>query len=148
MNAVEQTTTTASPGQVWTVLADIESWPDWTPTFTAVRRLGPSGPTGVGSRFEVEQPRLGRSTYEITEWLRDRAFTWVSTAPGLRTTAHHRVRPTPHGAEIELGIQWSGPAAWLARLLYGRLARRYVATELASLVSAAESGHPADRADR
>lgn len=147
MDAVKRTTTTARPGQVWAVLADVESWPRWTPTFTAVRRMGPPGDIRVGSRFEVEQPRLGRSTYEVTEWLHDGAFTWASTAPGLRTTAHHRVWPAPDGSEIELGIEWSGKAAWLARLLYGRLARRFVATELASLVSAAEARQLADGSD-
>lgn len=147
MDIREQATTTASPGQVWAVLADLEAWPRWTPTFTAVRRLGECGPIGVGSRFEVEQPRLGRSTYEVTEWQKGGAFTWVSSGPGLRTTAIHRVRPVPDGAEVELRIGWSGPATWLARLLFGRLARRYLATELASLTSAAEAGRPAHQAD-
>lgn len=147
MKILHRATTTASPDQVWAVLADLEAWPHWTPTFSAVRRLNGPGSTGVGARFKVTQPRLGRSTYEVTEWLTGEAFTWVSSAPGLRTIATHRVRPAPDGAEIELGIEWAGPARWLTHRVLGKLARRYVATELASLVSAAEAGRPAQPVD-
>lgn len=146
MTITKTSRTTATPEQAWAVLADLERWPRWTPTVTRVRRLGTPGPPTVGARYEVEQPRLGRSTYEVTGWLPGRGFSWVSRRSGVTTTATHRVRPLPGGTQIELGLTWTGSAAWLVRLLYGRLTERYVAQELSSLVLTAEAGTAA-RAD-
>lgn len=125
-----------APDRVWQVLADIEAWPRWLPTVTAVEALS-DGPVGVGSRFAVQQPRLGRSVWEVTEWRPGRGFTWVSNRPGVRTTGTHVVRAASDGAEVELGIEWSGAGSWLARLLYGGLTRRYVSAELAAISATA-----------
>lgn len=139
MNIVKESRTTATLEQVWTVLADIERWPQWTPTVTEVQMLGRHGPPAVGARYAVEQPRLGRSTYEVTRWQPGSGFTWVSRRSGVTTTATHQVRRVPGGAEVELGLTWTGAATWLVRLLYGRLTERYVAQELTSLVLTAEA---------
>jgi uncharacterized protein YndB with AHSA1/START domain len=29
----------APPGRVWAVIADVERWPEWTPTVTRLQRL-------------------------------------------------------------------------------------------------------------
>ncbi|WP_122263802.1 SRPBCC family protein [Ornithinimicrobium cerasi] len=137
---------TAAPQEVWSLLSAIEGWPAWTPTVTSVTREtaeddGPRTPgsIGVGSRFSVTQPRLGRAAWVITEWEEGRSFTWVSRRPGVRTTASHQVHPQDAGTRIELGITWDGPGAWLVRALFGRMTQRYTETELSSLVTAAEA---------
>lgn len=141
---------TAAPAAVWALLSDIEAWPRWTPTVTSVTREfseadGPptSGGIGVGSRFSVTQPRLGRASWVIREWEEGCFFTWVSRRPGVRTTATHQVRPHDTGTCIELGITWDGPGAWLVRALFGRMTQRYTDIELSSLVTTADAESPA-----
>lgn len=138
--------TTADPHVVWSLLSTIEDWPRWTPTVTAVTREsanddGPRAPgiIGVGSRFTVTQPRLGRATWEVTEWEEGRSFTWVSRRPGIRTTGTHQVHAQDAGTRIELAINWTGPGAWLVRTLFGRMTQRYTDTELRSLQTASWS---------
>lgn len=138
MDITERDTTTAPPEVVWSVLADIDRWPGWLPTVTAVERTDGTTETGVGSVFAVTQPRLGRAEWRVTRWEPGRGFTWVSRRPGVQTTATHDLRPRDTGTEIELGIDWTGPGGWLARLVFGRMTRSYVASELAALVRTAE----------
>ncbi len=45
----------ASVERVWELTADIEGWPDHTPTMASVVRLD-SGPITVGSKAELKQP--------------------------------------------------------------------------------------------
>lgn len=59
----------ADPHVVWSELSAVETWPGWTPTVTSVTREGivndgSAAPddTGVGSRFLMTQPRLGRAS--------------------------------------------------------------------------------------
>nr|WP_228266364.1 hypothetical protein [Ornithinimicrobium ciconiae] len=47
--------------------------------------------------------------------------------------------PPGRGTRIELAIIWTGPGAWLARALFGRMTQRYIDIDLNSLVTAAEA---------
>ena len=84
----------------------------------------------------MTQPRLGRATWEVTEWEEGRSFTWVSRRPGIRTTGTHQVNAHDAGTRIELAIKWTGPGAWLIRALFGRMTQRYTDIELRSLQTA------------
>ncbi len=48
------------------MLREVERWPEWAPTVTAVRPLD-DGPLAVGSRVRVEQPRIPPTVYVVTE---------------------------------------------------------------------------------
>jgi hypothetical protein len=120
------------------LLSDLDHWADLLPTIQQIIRLSGDGPVGVGDRFEVQQPGLPKAVYEITHWEPGQAFTWVSSASGVRTTASHRLRPEPDGTGLALSIEWSGPSAWLARLLAGPKARRMVELEADTFVRLAE----------
>jgi hypothetical protein len=127
-----------SPDRVWSVLADVRSWPAWLPTVTSVHSLEPATPDGVGAAYDVGQPRLGTARWVITDWRPGAGFTWVTRRPGVVTTGTHEVRATSDrqgepSVEVELGIGWQGPLAWVARLGYRRLTERYIARELAAL---------------
>ncbi|WP_256842055.1 SRPBCC family protein [Ornithinimicrobium cryptoxanthini] len=137
---------TTTPHVVWSLLSAVEAWPQWTPTVTSVTRERAetdspqaSDGIGVGSRFSVTQPRLGKASWVVTEWQEGRSFTWVSRRPGIRTTATHQLHPQDGGTRIELAITWDGPGAWLVRALFGRMTQRYTDIELNSLVTAAEA---------
>jgi hypothetical protein len=133
-----RTTTAADPGRVWAVLADLDAWPEWLSTVDTLEREDPEKPHGVGAAYLLKQPRLPRARWVVTHWEPGKGFTWVSSAPGVTTTATHELTPTSEGGtEIDLEIAWSGPLAGLLGLLLGRLTRRYVDTEAASLAERA-----------
>ena len=133
----------ASPvDTVWETIFDVTRWPQWTPTVTSVRRLD-DGPLRVGSRTRIRQPRLAEATWEVTELVDGRRFTWESRGPGIRTVGRHEVAPAAGGCEITLSIEHAGPLGPLVGLLWGRLTRRYVdqeAESLAERVTRAPSG--------
>lgn len=118
----------ATPDRLWSLASDVERWDDRLPTVDSVRRLG-SGPTAVGSRFEVRQPGLPKAVWEVTDWQQGRSFTWVSASPAIRSTAIHTVHDDGAGSRLELMLEWSGPLAPVLRLLVGRKARGMVETE-------------------
>src|SRR5262245_30813288 len=118
----------APPERVWEVVADVARWPEWTPTIDTVKRLD-DGAFQVGSRCEVTQPRLPRATWEVTELVDGRNFTWEATGPGMRTIARHVVVPDGSGAAVTLSIEQTGPMGRVAALVWRRLTQRYIETE-------------------
>ena len=122
----------ASPDWLWSIVSDVERWGDRLPTVDSVRPLG-SGPTGVGSRYDVRQPGLPKAVWEVTDWQpQARSFTWVSTSPGIRSTAVHSVHDDGGGSRLDLSLEWSGPLARVLELLIGRKAQGMVETEAAT----------------
>ena len=131
---------TSSPERLWSLASDVERWGERLPTVDAVRPLG-NGPTGTGSRFEVRQPGLPRAVWEVTDWQpQGRSFTWVSTSPGIRSTAVHSVRDEGEGSTLVLSLEWSGPLARVLELVLGRKARGMVETEAETFARQAEQG--------
>ena len=119
----------ATPDRLWSLASDVERWGDRLPTVDVVRPLG-SGPTGVGSKFDVRQPGLPKAVWEVTDWQQKaRSFTWVSTSPGIRSTAVHTVHDDGDGSRLDLWLEWSGPLARVLELLVGRKARGMVEIE-------------------
>ena len=119
----------ATPDRLWSLASDVERWGDRLPTVDSVRPLG-SGQTAVGSKFEVRQPGLPKAVWEVTDWQQQgRSFTWVSTSPGIRSTAVHTVHEDEGGSRLELSLEWSGPLARVLELLIGRKAQGMVETE-------------------
>src|SRR4051794_35729229 len=99
----------SSPDSLWSVVSDVERWGDRLPTVDSVRPQG-GGPTATGSRFEVRQPGLPKAVWEVTDWQpHGRSFTWVSTSPGIRSTAVHAVHDDVGGSRLDLSLEWSGP---------------------------------------
>ena len=134
MSYVFQTTRhiDAPPQPVWEVLSDVGRWPEWTPTIDSVARLD-DGPLQLGSRAEVRQPRLPKATWEVTELLPGRSFTWEATGPGLRTVGRHEGAPDAGGSTVTLSIEQTGPLAFVAALAWRRLTQRYIELEAESL---------------
>ena len=123
----------AAPGDVWAVLTDVERWPQWTASMTSVQRLD-EGPFAVGSRARVRQPKLPAAVWEVTDLEPERSFTWTASAPGVNSTAEHRLTPRPVGAvSVTLGISQTGALSPLVALLGSRIARRYVRMEAEGL---------------
>jgi uncharacterized protein YndB with AHSA1/START domain len=118
----------ASPARVWAVLVDVERWPEWTASMTRIERLD-GGPLGRGSHVRVQQPKLAPARFEITSWVPERAFDWITKSPGITAIARHAIEPTSGGTRVTLSVEFSG---WLAGLVvwwFGELTSRYVAME-------------------
>jgi hypothetical protein len=80
----------APPSLVWEVTAEMPSWPQWTPTMTAVEPLEP-GPVGVGSRYRVKQPRMPAGIWTVTVLDPPERLVWETQRWGLRLVATHHV---------------------------------------------------------
>jgi uncharacterized membrane protein len=122
----------APPQLVWAVMADVEHWPEWTPTISRLKFLTP-GPFQVGSRLRIHQPKLPPAVWRVTELNRGAGFAWVSVGPAVRVTARHTVDASAIGTEVALSIQYEG---LLGRLLAGwmrDLNERYLAIEAGGL---------------
>jgi carbon monoxide dehydrogenase subunit G len=132
MRAVERFVTAARAEVVWRILADVEHWPDWTPTVLGVEPLGQAG-LKVGARYRVTQPKLRPAVYQVTECTPNEAFTWVQRFPGGAMIADHRLAPGDGGTKVELSFSSSGLVANLVSMMFSKLIREYVATEARSL---------------
>lgn len=130
----------ASPQTIWTVLVDIESWPDMTPSIKRVERLD-DGPLAVGSRARVHQPRLPAAIWTVTELEPPTSFIWEARTPGATTVAGHIITASnPNGpATVRFTLDQTGPLAPLLSLFTGRLSRSYVDLEARGLKTQTES---------
>jgi uncharacterized protein YndB with AHSA1/START domain len=138
MRVVERFVTSAPPAIVWQVLADLEHWRDWTPTITEIRPLS-SGGLKIGARYHVVQPKLKPATYEVTECVPDRSFTWMQRLAGGALIADHRLAARDGATEVELSFTSKGLLANIATGIFSKLIREYVATEARSLKNRSET---------
>jgi uncharacterized membrane protein len=128
----------APPQRVFAVLHDVERWPEWTSTMISVQRLD-QGPFAIGSSARVHQPNLRPAVWQVTELDDGRCFTWVTSAPGLRMKAVHKIEPRDSGSRVELSFELSGLISPLLSRLYGRMIERYIATESEGLKQRSEA---------
>jgi hypothetical protein len=130
----------AAPRQIWQLIGDVQRWDRLLPTVDEILRVDPGGPVGVGSQFEVRQPGLPRAVYTITAWQPDKAFTWESSAPGVRTTASHKVGREDGHSYLSLGVEWSGALGGVVDLVLGQRVRRLLEQEADTFVGLVERG--------
>lgn len=127
----------APPERIRAIMTEVERWPEWTPS---IRRVVPlqAGPPAVGSRYRVHQPGLPPAFWQVSA-LDAGGFTWVSRAPGVTVTAHHRVEPAPGGGRATLTIIYAGLFGPLLAWLTRGVNRRYLDLEAAGLKRRSES---------
>ena len=122
----------APPGVVWSVMADVERWHEWTPSVKDIRRLD-RGPFRVGSRALVRQPRFPPALWKVTALDAGRSFTWRSGMPGMRVHAHHSVEPIEGGARATLRLHYEGALGRLMGRMTQAITNRYLGVEAAGL---------------
>jgi len=115
---------------------------------TSVRRLD-DGPLAIGSRVRVEQPRIPPTEYVVTELEPGRSFSWVATAPGVRTTARHLLEALGTGnTRVLLAVEEAGPVGGVVMgRFYRRLTDRSLTAEAEGIKARSErrDGTPAMR---
>ena len=79
------------PSRVWSVLLDVERWPEWTTSVTRIQRME-VGPISMGSRARIWQPRLRPAVWCVTSLdEKRRIFAWTTRAFGLKIIGRHQV---------------------------------------------------------
>jgi len=123
---------------VWSVIADVERWPEWTPSVTSIRRMS-QAPLAVGQRALVRQPRLPPAVWTVTTIDPGRSFTWKSGAPSMRVLAHHGVEPAGTGSRATLSLTFAGLLGGLLAKMTAGINRRYLALEANGLKRRSET---------
>ena len=124
--------------RVWALTTDVESWPQITPTVTAVERLD-DGPLAPASTARIKQPGQRTKVWTVTAFEPDRSFTWEARLLGTQMTASHTVTPQQSGTSNTLVLDVTGPGSGLVARLIGRQISKSLATENANFKRAAES---------
>lgn len=123
----------AAASKVWSVLADVVRWPDWTPTMNEVR-LRDRDHLGAASSAEIRQPKLPKAVWTVTEFEDGHRFAWAAGGPGVHTIGDHVVEPLgTDRCRVTLGIETTGALSGAFWLLAGGLTRRYASLEADSL---------------
>ncbi len=120
------------PDRVWPVLIDVERWPEWTASVTAVERLD-KGEFGPGSQARIRQPRVPTAIWRVTEIQPGQSFTWEAKNTGLKSVATHTLQTNGQTTIATLTFVQTG---WLARLVQPwaePLARQYITMEAQGL---------------
>lgn len=129
----------APPAAVWAVIADVERWPEWTPTMRRVQLLDAEA-LGPEVRARVWQPRVPRRDWQVTELVPGERFSWEARAPGARTVAGHAVEAVGEGSRVTLSIETDGPLSVVVDPFLGWISRRWVPREAAGLKRRCEGG--------
>lgn len=124
---------------VFDVYADVERWPSWTSSVTSVELLD-RGPLRVGSRARIRQPKLPETIWQVTVLDPGREFSWQARGPGVLTTGTHRVTPiTDDTSRVTAILDQQGPLGPVVGLVYGRLTKRYLHTEVEGIKAYCEA---------
>ena len=114
---------------VWSVMSDVEHWPEMTASMTSVRLL--DGELRHGARAEVVQPKLPKAIWTVTRLDEGRRFDWTAKSPGMTTVGIHGVEAVATGTRAYIGIKQTGPLAPLFGLLLRKLTESYLDLEIA-----------------
>ena len=66
----------APPERVWSIMSDVQRWPEWTPTVNHVERID-GGKLAVGKRAKIFQPKLRPAIWRVTELREEHGSIWV-----------------------------------------------------------------------
>jgi uncharacterized membrane protein len=128
----------APAAAVWEVFSDVERWPTWTASVVEVVALDGPG-LAVGKRFAIEQPRLPKLVWQVTDVDPGLSWTWRARSPGATTLATHELVPEhPGRTRVRQRIEQHGPLGVIAGRLTRRMTRRYLTLEAEGLKSVTE----------
>jgi hypothetical protein len=135
----------APPPVVWSVMADVERWHEWTASVRSIRLLD-GEPLAPGRRALIRQPRFPPAMWTVTSVEPGRGFSWTSGAPGMRVHATHTIEPHPTGSRVTLALHYEGIAGRLLARLTRGITNRYLAMEARGLKAESETRARTQRA--
>lgn len=104
----------APPEIVWNVMADVEKWPEWTPSMRKIEKMGDK-PFGKGASFRVAPRGAPRSVWTVTECDEDRSFFWEARSANAHAVAGHVIEPHGAGSLVTLSVDVTG--SWMVKVL-------------------------------
>lgn len=128
----------AAPQVVWDVFSDVERWPEWTASVTAL--TGKDGSAlAVGRRFAIKQPGMQRLVWKVAEIEPGASWTWVYRAPGVHVIARHYVTALPGGRTlVRQELDQRGVLGALVARLTVKRTKRFLAMEAQGLKARSE----------
>lgn len=108
--ARNETMIQAPPDEVWSVLTDIEHWPEWQ---AGVSTAALEGELAAGATFRWKANGLG-ITSTIQNLEPGRCIGWTGDSLGMQAIHHFRLEPQNGGTRVTTEESISG---WLARIL-------------------------------
>jgi hypothetical protein len=129
----------APPSVVWSIVSDVEHWPNWTPTVTRLTKLTP-GPLAVGMAARIIQPKLPPAIWRVTEIHDGHDFTWVNERLGVKVFGSHVVEPLPDGGtRATVSVRFTGFLSPIVARLARRLNEDYLDLEAKGLKARSEA---------
>ena len=126
------------------LFSDVERWPEWTEVGDLPDRQHGAN-LAVGRRFSIKQPGMPKLIWTVTELDPGRSWTWVQTAPGAVTSAHHEVVGQPDGRTLvrQQLVQRGVLGTLVARLMIKKT-KRFLQLEAQGLKNRCEHLHRVD----
>jgi Polyketide cyclase / dehydrase and lipid transport len=108
---------------VWSLLADVERWPEWAPHLRSARLdHRPLGPDVTG-RFGLRP--FGSARFMMTSWQPPRSWTWRGRAFGVPIAYHHAFEPVgEHRTRLRWTVELLAPRVGIRARLFARVYRR------------------------
>jgi len=121
----------APPDVVWSVMAEVERWPEWA---ASIRRVEPlDGATiAAGRRYRIAARGVPPAIWRVTELDEGRSFHWATTS-GIRITAGHAIEADGSRSKVMLSIATRGVLAALFGPPIALLSRRNMRLEAEGL---------------
>ena len=111
----------APPDLVWSVMAEVARWPEWTASIRSVEPLD-GAELAVGRRYRIDARGAPAATWRVDELDESRGFVWATTS-GMRIVAGHTIAPAGGGSNVTLSIRTHGLLAALFGWAIARLSR-------------------------
>jgi hypothetical protein len=119
----------SSPSRVWSVLLDVERWPEWNASVKKVKRMD-IGPLTLGSRTRIWQPRLMPAVWQVTSFDEQRrVFAWSTHAPRAHIVGCHQVENVKAQSRVTLTLRYTGALGELLGRVFRDLTWEYVKRE-------------------
>ena len=118
-----------SPSRVWSVLLDVERWPEWTTSVSRIQRMD-LGPLTLGSRTRIWQPRLMPAVWCVTSLDEGRrVFGWTTRTLGVKIVGRHQVDAFKNHSRVALSLHYTGPLSVVVARVYRDLIWDYLRRE-------------------
>ncbi|MEO8541821.1 MAG: SRPBCC family protein [bacterium] len=127
----------ATPARVWSIMSDVEKWPEWTSSIESVQL---PVPLALGAAAVVKAKGTSKATWRVTEWNPGRNFTWATSLRGAKTVGEHVIEGNGEGkSRVILAIEVKGFMAGLFRPLISKVITTNLDLESAGLKRRSEA---------